>query len=274
MSQASSHQPLASALPRPLDFAYPSNRWAAAGLGLGILTAKVLGHSWPGSLRIGLGTFSSWAIARELDPDVSDTALAAMPLAFLALLARPSSTEAHQAEPLSSLRHALPAFTALSSTRTLAATVGVKTSPQDAAALGVQAALSALSSGHVVSLMPSAALTWSSEFEDDFSAPPLSGVAVAAAGALPTSATGAGSSVLSDLLSLAALGLGAQLTAPERISSRCDEVPTLVSSQRVRAARLLSLGTLGLALLRRETLALAPLAAACISVGARRAFKR
>lgn len=264
----------ASALPRPLDFAYSSNRWAAVGLGISILTAKALGHSWPGSFRVGLGTFSGWAIARELDPDVSDTALIAMPLAFAALLARPSGTRPHQAEPLSSLRHALPAFAALSSTRALAATVGIQPSPQDAAALGVQAALNVLSGGHVSSLMPGAAMVWSSELRDNFSAPPLSGVAVMAAGALPSAAGSAGSGVLSDLLSLAALGLGAQLVAPERLSSRCDEVPTLVSSQRVRAARLLSLGTLGLALLRRETLALAPLAAACVSVGARRALKR
>ncbi|GAA4005923.1 hypothetical protein GCM10022631_16580 [Deinococcus rubellus] len=262
-----------SALPRPLDFTYPSNRWAAAGLGLGLLAARALGHSWPASLRIGLGTFTSWAIARELDPDYSQTALVAMPLAFVASLGRPADA-AKQPEGLSSLRHALPGFVALSSTRALVATVGPAPSAQDAAALGVQAAVTALSSGSVTSLLPGAALAWSSQARDRFSAPPLSGLEVLAAGAVPSAGRSAGHSTLSDLLSLAALGLSRQLAAPERIDSSCDLVPDKVSDERVRAARLLSLGTLALGLVRRETLSLAPLAAACVSIGVRRALRR
>jgi len=264
---------LPSALPRPLDFAYPSNRWAAVGLGMGVLSAKMLGHSWPASLRIGLGTFTSWAISRELDPDHSQTALIAMPLAFVTSLGRPADA-AEQPEGLSSLRHVLPGFVALSSTRALVATVGPAPSAQDAAALGVQAAAAALSSGSVSSLMPGAALAWSSQARDRFSAPPLSGLGVLAAGGLPAAGRSAGHSVLTDLLSLTALGLGRQLAAPERIVSSCDLVSDKVSDERVQAARLLSLGTLALGLVRRETLALAPLAAACVSVGARRALRR
>ena len=263
----------ASSLPRPLDFTYPSNRWAAAGLGLGIIAAKTLGHSWPASLRIGLGTFTSWAISRELDPDHSQTALMAMPLAFVASLGRPADAGA-QPEGPSSLRHALPGFAALSSTRALVATVGPAPSAQDAAALGIQAAAAALSSGSVTSLLPGAALAWSSQARDRFSAPPLSGLGVLAAGAVPSAGRSAGHSVLADLLSLTALGLSHQLAAPEQIASSCDVVSSKVSAERVQAARLLSLGTLALGLMRRETLSLAPLAAACVSIGVRRALGR
>ena len=76
--------------------------------------------------------------------------------------------------------------------------------------------------------------------------------------------------MLSDLLSVAALGLSSALSAPEKINSRCDLSGRQISAERVRAARLLSLGTLGLGLLRRESLALSPLAAACLGVGLRR----
>ena len=80
---------------------------------------------------------------------------------------------------------------ALSSTRALVATVGPAPSVQDAAALGVQAAATALSSGSGSSLMPGAALAWSSQARDRFSAPPLSGLGVLAAGALPAAGRGA-----------------------------------------------------------------------------------
>lgn len=260
----------ASALPRPLDLTYASNRAAATGLGLAILGARLLGHSWAGSLRVGLGTFTAWAIARELDPDVSATATAAMPLAFLGLLGRPASIEAGTPEGAATLRHALPAFTALSSARVLAATAGPAASGQDAGALGVQAALVALSSGSVASLLPGAALEWAQRMDDYFSPPPWAGGAALAAGALPAAGRGAGSSVLGDLLSLAALGLSTHLAAPEPIRSGCDSGPRQISSTRVQAARVLSLSSVALGLLRRETRALAPLAAACLSVGARR----
>jgi hypothetical protein len=257
-----------SALPRPIDPALASNRAAVIGLGLGMLAARLLGHSWPGSLRVGLGTFTGWAIARELDPDAPATATAAMPLAFLGLIGRPADSAG--AEGPGTLRHAIPAFTALSSTRILAATVGPAPSPQDATALAAQAAAVALSSGSVASLLPGAALEWSVRTKDPFSPPPWSGGTSLAAGALPAAGRSAGSSVLGDLLSLAALGLGTHLAAPEQIRSQCDTTPHRISSERVRAARVLSLGTVALGLLRRETRALAPLAAACLSVGARR----
>ncbi|WP_293909081.1 hypothetical protein [Deinococcus sp.] len=260
----------ASALPRPLDPTYASNRAAVTGLGLSILGARLLGHSWAGSLRVGLGTFSGWAIARELDPDSPASAAAAMPLAFVGLLGRPATTKPGFPESAATLRHALPAFTALSSTRVLAATVGPRASEQDSAALSVQAALVALSSGNVASLMPGAALEWAHRMGDQFSPPPWAGGAALASGALPAAGHNAGSSVVGDLLSLAALGLGKHLVAPERITSACDSLPRPVSGARVQAARVLSLSTVALALLRRETRALAPLAAACLSVGARR----
>lgn len=270
-SRAALSQP--SALPRPLDFAYPSNRYAVAGMGLGLLSAKALGHSWPASFRIALGTFSSWAISRELDPDASESALAAMPLAFLALMERPKDTPADQAEPLSTLRHALPGFVALSSTRSLAATVGPQLSVQDTVVLGLQAALTSVSSGHVSSLMPGAAMQLVSRQKDNGHFSTLNGLAVLATGALPAEGRSAGSGVVSDLLSLAALGVGAVLVQPEQIKSQCDDRPRKISDERVQAARMLSLGTLALGLLRRESLTLAPLAAACLSVGIRRLLR-
>ena len=262
--------PMASALPRPLDFSYPSNRLAAAGLVVGILGAKLLGHSWPGSLRVGLGIFSSWAIARELDPDAPQTAGWAMPLAFAGLLGKPTDTEAGQTEGAATVRHALPSFAALSSLRSLVSTVGPATSGQDAASLSGLAAISALTSGSVTRVLPGAALGVSSQLRDAFSPPPWSSTAALAASALPQQGRGAGNSLLGDVLSLAALGLGSHLAAPERINSRCDESPRRVSSERVRAARLLGLGTLALGLLNRETRSLSPLAAAVLSVGLRR----
>ncbi len=258
-----------SALARPLDFTYPSNRWAAAGLGLGTLAARALGHSWPGSLRVGLGTFTAWAISRELDPDHSHTALVSMPLAFVASLPRPKAAS-DAPEGVGSLRHALPSFTALGSVRTLTASVGRAVSASDSAALGVQAAAAALSSGSVAALLPGAALELSSRAHDALSAAPNAGLVALVAGALPASGQGAGSSVLSDVLSLAALGLGTHLAAPERVRSRCDQGARQLSDERVRQARMLSLAALGLGLLRRETLSLAPLAAACLSTGLRR----
>ena len=263
----------ASALPRPLDPGFSSNRAAMLGLGLGVLSAKLLGHSWAGSLRVGLGTFGGWAIARELDPDHSSTALTAMPLAFAALLGRPADTERGEKEAWASLRHALPAFTALSGLRTVAATVGPLPSRSDVAALSVQAGAAALSSGSVTSLLPGAALMVSAQLGDALGPPNTAPLSLAAA-ALPTPGRSAGSSVIGDLLSLAALGLGAVMAAPENITSRCDTGSRPLSAQRIRAARLLGLGTLGLGLLRRETRSLAPLAAACLGVGLRRATDR
>ncbi|AWN22882.1 hypothetical protein DKM44_06270 [Deinococcus irradiatisoli] len=262
-----------SALPRPLDFTYASNRWAAAGLVVGTLAARALGQSWPGSLRTGLGTFSAWAIGRELDPDNSATALGAMPLAFAASLARPQTASDHPEGP-GSLLQALPSFTALSSLRVLTASVGAAASVADSTALGLQAAATALSSGSVGALLPGAALELSHRRHDAFSAPPTVGVAALAAGALPAAGQGSGRHVLSDVLSLAALGLGANLAAPERIRSRCDQTSSKLSDDRVRDARLLSLAALGLGLVRRETLTLAPLAAACLSVGVRRFLEK
>ena len=258
-----------SALPRPLDLEYASNRAAALGLGLGVLAAKVLGHSWAGSLRVGLGTFSGWAIARELDPDHASSAAVAMPLAFAALLGRPADTERGELEGWATLRHALPAFTALSGLRAVSATAGPAVSRSDTAALGLQAGAAALSSGSVTSLLPGAALMVSAQQGDGFS-PPDSAPLTLAAAALPARGRSAGSSVLGDLLSLAALGLGSVMAAPDAVTSRCDNDSRPLSAQRVQAARWLSLGALGLGLLRRETRSLAPLAAACLSVGARR----
>ena len=262
-------QPAASALPRPLDFSYASNRAAAAGFGLGVAAAKLLGRTWPGSLRVGLGTFTAWAIARELDPDEPVSALWAMPLALAASLGLPRRTR-KQPEGLGSLRHALPGLTALSSLRALVSSVGPAVSSQDVTALGAQAALTALSSGQITRILPAAALLSSGQLPDHFQPPAGSGLTLLVAAAAPRLGSSAGHQLLSDLLSVGALGLSSALSAPETINSRCDVADRHISAERVRAARLLSLGTLAVGLLRGESLALSPLAAACLGVGLRR----
>ena len=194
MSSASAAPSRVSALPRPLDFSYPSNRAAAAGLGLGVAAARLLGRTWPGSLRVGLGTFSAWAIARELDPDEPLSALWAMPLAFTALLSLPASTR-EQPEGLGSLRHALPGFTALSSLRALVGSVGPAVGAQDVTALGAQAALTALSSGHIARALPAAALLSSGQLSDHFQPPAGSGLNLLVAAAAPRLGSSAGHAV-------------------------------------------------------------------------------
>ncbi|GAA5501658.1 hypothetical protein Dxin01_01395 [Deinococcus xinjiangensis] len=72
--------PPKSALPRAIDLRYPSNRFAAGGLVVGVL----LSRGWGRALGNGLAGFSAWAMARELDPDYPDTANAALPLAWAA----------------------------------------------------------------------------------------------------------------------------------------------------------------------------------------------
>lgn len=266
-----------SALPRPLDLTVASNRYAAAGLAVGTLVPLLLGRGWKAALGTGMAGFSAWATARELDPDHPDTAAVALPVAAGVAL-------------LGGVPNVLGSLTAVSSLRVLSATVGHRPSPSDLLALGAQAALSAFAGQRAAALMPGAALSLAADAGDRFAPAPEAALYGVAAGVLsPTlhrpaatkggqitgqggeaAAPAEGRSVLSDLLSLAALGLSRSLAAPEAVRSGCDLVPTPISAERVQKSRQLALGALGLGLLLRESRGLVPLAAATLAVGLRR----
>ncbi|WP_050920635.1 hypothetical protein [Deinococcus gobiensis] len=270
---------LASALPRPLDLTVASNRYAAAGLAVGTLAPLLLGRGWKAALGTGMAGFSAWATARELDPDHPQTAAVALPVAAAAAL-------------LGGAPNLLGSLTAVSSLRVLSATVGHRPSQNDLLALGVQAALSAFAGQRAAALLPGAALSLAADAGDRFAPAPEAALYGVAAGVLPPTLhrqekdskekgtdradqkappkKASDRGVLTDLLSLAALGLSQSLAAPETVRSGCDLVPTTVSAQRVQRSRQLALGALGLGLLLRESRGLAPLAAATLAVGLRR----
>lgn len=94
-----------SGLGRPLDFAYPTNRWiagitvvvflAAWGL-IGVGTEQWAAAS-ADALRLALAVFLAWAVCRELDPDRDRSALAAAVLCAAALSILPLAAGAQEA---------------------------------------------------------------------------------------------------------------------------------------------------------------------------------
>lgn len=251
MSISAPSRPPPSALARPLDPAVPSNRFAVAGLLVGVLSARLSGRSWPVSLGIGGAGFTAWATARELDPDHPDTANAALPLAaFVALIGGPVN-------PLAGMG-------VMSGLRVLAGTTGQAPTPSDEAALGVQAALAALTGERFSAFVPGLALALSGHV------PPQAAALTLAPALAPALRPGQGRSVAADLLSLAALGLASTLIAPERISSRADHGGHRLDDDHLRLTRQLAAGALALGLLGRQSRSLVPLAAAAFSVGLRR----
>ena len=270
MPKRSEAAPL-SALPRPIDPAYPSNRVALLGtLAFGAVTL-LLGRDWRQALGVGGTAFLGWATARELDPDFPVSASVALGLAGAASLGQTERGKAYTAPAV------LPGFAALSAVRILSATVGHPVSPQDAAALSVQAGVAALAGYRTPALLPAAALALSGAQQDTlrpeaaWSAPAALGT-----GLLPTlsrkPAQQRPCQIHGDLLSLIALSLTRRITAPETPDSRCDQAPVVVSASRLQASRALSLGALALGILRRESSALLPLAAACVGTGLRRSL--
>ncbi|MGY2894992.1 hypothetical protein [Deinococcus sp. UYEF24] len=260
-----------SALPRPIDLAYPSNRTALLGTLVFGAATLLLGRGWRQALGVSGAAFVGWATARELDPDFPLSASLALGLAGVAGLGQTERGKPQSAPAV------LPGFAALSAVRILSATVGHPVNPQDAAALSVQAGVAALAGYRTSALLPAAALALSGTQQDTlrpeaaWSAPVALG-----AGLLPAlkrqNAQERPRQIYGDLLSLAALSLTRQITAPERPDSRCDEVPIQVSASRLQASRTLSLGALALGLLRRESSSLLPLAAACLGTGLRRSL--
>ncbi|WP_425145051.1 hypothetical protein [Deinococcus sp.] len=255
--------PAGSSLARPLDLRLPSNRLALTGT-LGFLgLALLLRRPWKEVLGTGGSAFLGWAIGRELDPDHPGTAALALGLAGTGSVFGPANTR--------SVAQLVPGFAALGSLRLLVGTVGLAPALPDLAALSLQAGLAGVGGTRSAALLPAAALGLSSTQGDALSPPGSWGLAALGVGLLAHRRGAQRSrSVFSDLLSLAVLGLGSGLVAPETPTSACDQAPRKVAAQRLHAARALSLGTLALGLLRGESGRLIPLAAAALGTSLRR----
>ncbi|OWL97720.1 hypothetical protein CBQ26_05565 [Deinococcus indicus] len=241
-----------SALARPLDFSYPSNRVAAAGSAGAALLALAFGR--PGAQAAGVGgaAFLAWATARELDPDHPVTANAALPVAAAAAL-------------LGGAGNPLAGLAALSGLRLIAGTTGEAATRTDHAGMLVQALLAGASGERAAAFLAGGASLLTAEARS----------ALPAAGALtPTLHRHSGFSWGSALLAASVLPLAGTLTAPEPVTSVCDRAERPVRAQEVQLARYAAVTTLAAGLLTRRTRGLLPLAAALLTVAARRAGSR
>lgn len=241
-----------SALARPLDFTYPSNRVAALGLLGTVALARLRGRGWADAIGVGGTAFLAWATARELDPDFPGTANAALPVAAVAGLVSRGGGLA----PL------LPAVAVLSGLRGIAGTTGETLTRTDHLGLLAQSLAAAGTGGAVGALVAGAAPLLT---EGGRSVTPLMGAL------LPPLAPARGGSWTGALLSAAALPLARDLTAPEPVQSACDRAPRAVRAGEVRRARQVAALALAAGLLTRQSRGLLPLAAACLTVAARRA---
>ncbi|OOV15478.1 hypothetical protein [Deinococcus sp. LM3] len=238
-----------SALARPLDFSYPSNRVAAAGSAGAALLALAFGRPWAQAVGVGGAAFLAWATARELDPDHPVTANAALPVAAAVAL-------------LGGAGNPLAGLAVLSGVRLIAGTTGEPATRADHAGMLVQALLAGASGERAAAFLAGGAPLLTAEARS----------ALPAAGALmPTLHRQAGFSWGSALLAASVLPLAGILTAPEAVTSVCDRAGRPVRAQEVQLARHAAVLTLGAGLLSRRTRGLVPLAAALLTVAARRA---
>ena len=183
-----------SALPRPLDFSFPSNRVAVYGAALFGALALLLGRSWRQALGVGGSSLLAWATGRELDPDSPASAAVALGLAGVtglvqtgqkqtrqdqgtqnqAAQAQPGQVQAGQSQPdqnpsrrnRNAAPAILPGLAALSALRTLTGTVGYAATRPDTLALSVQAGMAALAGYQVAATLPAAALALSAAEQD------------------------------------------------------------------------------------------------------------
>ncbi|THF88202.1 hypothetical protein E7T09_03065 [Deinococcus sp. KSM4-11] len=236
-----------SALARPLDLRYPSNRVAALVSLAALLLSRRQGHSWPSALERSGMCFLTWAMARELDPDHPMTANLAMPLAFVFGPSRSSST--------------LAGFGVLSALRLLADTTGERPTQTDHLGMLVQAVLSARAGSGVAALMPAVASVVVTH--DLPSALPLAALLVPGRVREPS-----GRWALLPLI--AALAVTPALIRPEAVESACDRAPRTVRPTDLRRARAGAAAVLALGLLTRQPAGLPALASAVLSVGLRR----
>ncbi|UBV43587.1 hypothetical protein LAJ19_05060 [Deinococcus taeanensis] len=240
------------ALARPLDLTYPSNRAAALGTLATVAVARARGRPWPDALGTGAAAFLAWATARELDPDHPVTANAALAVAAAATLPdRPVG-----------LRPLLGAVAVLSGLRLTAGTTGQSTTRTDLVALLTQALLAAGTGAPVAAAVAGAAPLLTPQ---DRSAVPLMGAL------LPAFTHAHAGSWRGALLSAAALPLAGTLTAPEAVGSACDRAPRTVRAAEVQRTRQVAVLALAAGLVARQSRGLLPLAAACLTVAARRA---
>lgn len=238
-----------SALARPLDFSYPSNRVAAAGSAGAALLALAFGRPWAQAAGVGGAAFLAWATARELDPDHPVTANAALPVAAAVAL-------------LGGAGNPMAGLAVLSGVRLIAGTTGEPATRADHAGMLVQALLAGASGERAAAFLAGGAPLLTAEAR----------TALPAAGALmPTLHRQAGFSWGSALLAASVLPLAGILTAPEAVTSVCDRAGRPVRAQEVQLARHAAVLTLGVGLLSRRTRGLVPLAAALLTVAARRA---
>lgn len=239
-----------SALARPLDFTYPSNRVAALGSLGALLLARRRSGSWQEAVNVAGACFLAWATARELDPDHPWTANLALPLAFV-LVARGAPSP-------------LPAAGTMSGLRVLAGTTGDAPTSLDTVAMLVQAGLSARFGGRLAAVLPALAPRLRSRQES---------AAVSLLGLLapPVPASTKGSSVWPVL---AALALAPWLIRPEAVTSACDRAARSVRDADVRQARMAALAVLGSSALSRRYHAQTPLVSAVLMVGLRRLASR
>ena len=262
---------LPAALPRTIDLSYPSNRWAVLGLLGGVALGRLRGRSWVGSAGVGLGAFAAWACARELDPDHTAPANAALPLTLALALASEESSDA------AALGEILAAFTALSSVRVLSASTGAAATAGDQAALGAAAAMCAGAGQKAAALLPGAALALSSGQADDLS-PQTSGGGPAAliAALLPTIVpTREGEQhSLGSVAVAGALLLAPGLLGAEKVSTETDRGDRTIPAERIERSRQLALGGLALSAVLGGTRSALPLACAALSVGVRRRLGR
>ena len=256
--------PLTS-LARPLDFSYPSNRLAAAGLVGGALLGWARRRGVRAALSAGADVFAAWAIARELDPDDAGSAALALALAAPSALLPPGGAATGGA--------------LLQALRTLSGTTGLRPTDLDAFVLGGASGLSAGTGGGVAALAPGLALWLSANVHDELS-PPRWTAAVAGAGQLAAalskrpSGEARGGWALK-LAALAALGATWGATRAGPVGSLCDNDRFLVSGERVSRARQLTVGLLAAGTLTEGAPGvrrLWPLWAAWLAVAARRSL--
>ncbi|MFT2719327.1 hypothetical protein ACMT4L_04920 [Deinococcus sp. A31D244] len=241
-----------SALARPLDFSYPSNRVAAAGSAGAALLALAFGRPWAQAAGVGGAAFLAWATARELDPDHPVTANAALPVAAAVAL-------------LGGAGNPLAGLAVLSGVRLIAGTTGEPATSADHAGLLLQSLLAGASGERAAALLVGTAPLLT----------PGAHSTLPAVGALmPTLTRRAGFSWGSALLAASVLPLARTLTAAEEVTSACDRASRPVRAAEVQLARHAAVITLGAGLLSRRTRGLVPLAAALLTVAARRAGSR
>lgn len=261
---AQSHQASQLALARSLQLDLPSNQLAVAGLAAGLLLGRLSGQSWTGSLRTGVGAFAAWATARELDPDHTESAAAAL-VAELAL-ALADAPEQGAAEDLAEL---LAAFTVMTSLRVMSSTVGTAPTLPEQVALVAGALGAGLSDQKAAALVPGASLLIGHSREDGLGpADPWSGVGALAAALLPAAmALPSRDSLPSRLAALAALVVAPAAIAIEDVHATNDLGTRQIEQVRVKSSRLIGTGALVLGLVAGGTRGLRPLAAASLGVG-------